>query len=686
MNSAMTSGAGKTPAKAGWFKNIRIRTKIMTGFALVLAILAIVGAVAYFGSANTSGHFGTYSEQAGLTIDALSIERDVTQMMREVETFTQTANPQGMENARAMEAQIQTEITAAAADLDQDAEKAELQSVSQQMKDFVAGMEEVAALEAKRTKIARETLDTLGPKLTSDFEDVVKKTIESGDSNAGMLAARALSEALKVRLYANLLLDRHEQTDDETIQASFRALADATEQLAKLAPGSALAAEIEESKTLMAQYQDAFKTSEAVDVDLEKAVKEQIDGDGAKILQASTDLAENAEKQESEISAETGSAIGFMEIAIGILSLIGLALGVALSWVIGIAISRPVAALCAVMQQLTSGSKTVAVPNTVQKDEVGDMARAVLVFRDSMLEADRLRAEQEESKKRAEAERRRAMLELADRFEASVGAVVDGVTSAATELEATAQNLTATAEETSRQATAVSAASEETTQNVQTVASATEELSASIREISGQVTESTRIVSGAVEQANDSNAKVKMLADAAEKIGAVVTLINEIAGQTNLLALNATIEAARAGEAGKGFAVVASEVKNLATQTARATEDISGQVRTIQEATEVSVTAIGGIAQTIHRVNEISTAIAGAVEEQGAATQEISRNVQEASSATAEVSANISGVTQASQQTSAGATQVLGAATELARNGARLRDEVTHFLETVRAA
>ena len=199
------------------------------------------------------------------------------------------------------------------------------------------------------------------------------------------------------------------------------------------------------------------------------------------------------------------------------------------------------------------------------------------------------------------------------------------------------------------------------------------------------VTESSRIVAGAVTQAEDTNAKVKGLAEAAQKIGEVVTLINEIASQTNLLALNATIEAARAGEAGKGFAVVASEVKNLATQTGRATEEIAGQVKAIQDSTESAAQAIHAISVTINRVNEISTAIASAVEEQGAATQEISRNVQEASTGTAEVSTNITGVTQASQQTSAGSTQVLASASELASNGERLKKEVDTFLHTVRA-
>ena len=223
------------------------------------------------------------------------------------------------------------------------------------------------------------------------------------------------------------------------------------------------------------------------------------------------------------------------------------------------------------------------------------------------------------------------------------------------------------------------------TQNVQTVASATEELSSSIREIGNQVSESSRIVGAAVTQADDTNAKVKALAEAAQKIGDVVTLINEIAGQTNLLALNATIEAARAGEAGKGFAVVASEVKNLATQTAKATEEIAGQVRAIQDATDTSAQAIDTIAQTINRVNEISTAIASAVEEQGAATQEIARNVQQAAQGTTEVSSNIGSVTQVAQETGAAATQLLSSAGELARNGTLLRSQVDDFLREVRA-
>jgi methyl-accepting chemotaxis protein len=347
-------------------------------------------------------------------------------------------------------------------------------------------------------------------------------------------------------------------------------------------------------------------------------------------------------------------------------------------------ITRPLGGLTETLRAMAGGDYNVTVPAADRADELGDMAKAGEFFRGKLIEARDLAAAQKAEQER-QIERGKKMESEVASFDKMITEVVGSVSAAATELQSTAQSLSATAEETSRQSNVVSAAAEEMTQNVQTVASATEELSASIREISNQVTESTRIVGVAVNEATDTNSKVQGLSDAAQKIGDVVRLINDIAGQTNLLALNATIEAARAGEAGKGFAVVASEVKTLATQTARATDEIAAQVRAIQEATQSSAQAIGGITQTINRVNEISTAIASAVEEQGAATQEISRNVQQAAAGTSEVSQNIVGVNQASQQTSAGSTQVLSAASELAQNGARLRTEVETFLHRVRA-
>jgi methyl-accepting chemotaxis protein len=284
------------------------------------------------------------------------------------------------------------------------------------------------------------------------------------------------------------------------------------------------------------------------------------------------------------------------------------------------------------------------------------------------------------------AERQRRVDGLITHFEGVVGAVVGAVSSSSQQLESTAQAMASTAEETSRQSTAVAAASEQATTNVQTVASATEQLSASIAEIGQQVAQSSAMIGEAVRQATHSNEQVQGLTASAQRIGDVVKIINDIAGQTNLLALNATIEAARAGDAGKGFAVVASEVKALATQTARATEEIAVQIKAIQDATGNSARSIQGITDTITRVNETAATIAAAVEQQGAATQEIARNIAQAAAGTSEVSSNIGSVTQAASETGAAASQVLSSASELSRNGERMRDHVERFLSDVRAA
>ena len=276
-------------------------------------------------------------------------------------------------------------------------------------------------------------------------------------------------------------------------------------------------------------------------------------------------------------------------------------------------------------------------------------------------------------------------LKIASGFEATLQGVVGTVASAAAQLRGTAESVSNSAEDTSRRSAAVATASEQASTNVQTVAAAAEELAASVAEIGRQVSRSTSIASSAVEEANRTNVSVQGLVEAVGKIGDVVKLINDIAGQTNLLALNATIEAARAGEAGKGFAVVASEVKNLATQTAKATDDIGSQIGGIQMATRQAVEAIQGISGTIEQISEIATTIASAVEEQSAATQEIARNVQQASGATSQVSSNISGVTRAAAETGKATQQVLGAADALAREAERMRTEVGTFFARVRA-
>jgi methyl-accepting chemotaxis protein len=365
---------------------------------------------------------------------------------------------------------------------------------------------------------------------------------------------------------------------------------------------------------------------------------------------------------------------------------IALVLVVGMSLLLGNSIVRPIRGMTAAMRKIAAGETATVIPAQERRDEVGAMAQSVQVFKDSMIEAVRLRGEQDELKKRSEIEKQGLLGKMADDFESGVRGSLDALAGAVVELRATSNSMSATAEEASQQATTVAAVAEQASSNVQTVAAATEELSSSVSEIGRQVAQSTRIAGQAVEEANRTNVTVQGLSSAAQKIGDVVKLISDIASQTNLLALNATIEAARAGEAGKGFAVVASEVKSLASQTAKATEEISAQVAAMQGATTQAVQAIESIGGTIGAINEITTAIASAVEEQGSATKEIARNVQEAAHGTSQVSGNIGNVTEAAEETGAAAGRVLASAEELNKQAAVLRAKVDDFMVNIRAA
>ena len=387
-------------------------------------------------------------------------------------------------------------------------------------------------------------------------------------------------------------------------------------------------------------------------------------------------------KAEAQAGAERATTILVTAAVAGLLAALGVAFAI-----VHFGLARPLAGLVSVLQRMAEGEIDAGIREAARRDEIGQVGKAVegikaMVVRKAAEEAELKRVADEA----AAAERRRTMMELADGFEQAVGGIVGTVSASATELQATAATMTATATETAAQSTTVAAAAEQAASNVGTVAAASEELGSSVQEIGRQVQGSASLAQAAVGEADETARLVEELTAAVARIGDVVTMISSIASQTNLLALNATIEAARAGEAGRGFAVVAAEVKELASQTARATDEIGGHIGRIQGVTGQAVSAIGSITARIREINTVAATIAAAVEQQGAATQEIVRNVAQAATGTSEVTSNIAGVAQASEDTGAAATQVLSSSGELSRHAEQLTAEMTRFLATVRAA
>ena len=583
---------------------------------------------------------------------------------------------------RTMTAEGQKQLARAQELATQPEAKEQLDRVQQFYTRYVAALAEIGVSQAQVMQLRTEQ-DQLLVEWSKAQDLAVKLAAKNYTVEKALIMADAAFRGSRAAMWAYFVRGGEERLQqsrsaideaatllpDGVILASVRGLSEQVDRLLITAPRYK---EVMEKILLIATQQNQVMRDRATpsQVEMDKLLAQLNEWAARRVAAAEADAA---------MSETRANVLGLLVSTVVVLMLIGSALCGAFS------IGRPIRRVGEVLIELANGNKAIDVPYAERGDEVGDNARAAQTFKEKLIRIEAMEAEQKQIEERAAAQRKADMLKLADQFQGAVGGIVDTVSTAATELEATAGTLTSTAEVTQELSGIVASASEEASTNVQSVASASEEMTSSVNEISRQVQESAKIAGEAVAQASKTDARINQLSQAASRIGDVVKLITAIAEQTNLLALNATIEAARAGDAGRGFAVVASEVKALAAQTAKATEEIGNQIGAMQVATTDSVAAIKEIGGTIARISEIASTIAAAVEEQGAATDEIARNVERAAQGTQQVAMKITDVNRGAGETGSASAQVLASAQLLSRDSNHLKTEVDQFLAAVRA-
>jgi methyl-accepting chemotaxis protein len=670
---------------AAAFANLKIRTKVSAGFGLVLIMLAVVGGTVVTSIDTIGTDFDTFLDRGRAVRAVDDIESAVLKMRRHTAEFAFTGDAEAEAKARQAAKEAKEAADGALGFIKSPEMRKKVEDIATNLAGYMKEFDTVVDFRLKQSALLSDVLDPAGPKLQGDFEQMAKMAAGAGDGTVQLMAMSGLQAVMAARLEVKDALATHNLIAAKKAENAF-------DHLREMLKGIEAATTSPEIKSLcgavgasIGKYFEDFQQAMNNAIEMDRLIHGEMTHNSDVIDEITEAIKSGVQDEEKSIAHEVHSIIGRSETMSVALVILGLAFGIGFALLIGSGIAGPVVGMTGAMERLAGGDTSVEIPGADRRDEIGQMAATVQVFRDNMIKADQLAGEQRAEQERKE-KRQKAIEGYIAQFDATVAAALKTLASASTELQSTANVMLATADQTQKQSSAVAAVSEQATANVQTVASAADELSSSITEINRQVSESTRIAGQAVEEASSTDAKVQRLAEAASKIGDVVALISDIAGQTNLLALNATIEAARAGEAGKGFAVVASEVKSLATQTAKATEEISSLIAAIQGETQDSVDSIKAIGKTIGDINHIASTIASAVEQQGAATQEIARNVQQAAAGTSEVASNIGGVSEAAAQTGSAASQVLASAGELSQQAETLRGEVDSFLANIRAA
>ena len=666
------------------FPTLRFRGKITLGFAVVLAITAISMGFAYFGFEGVSAGVAAYRNSVTEADLARNIDRELISYRGLARYYVITGKEDDAKAALQAEASLKEAIGQAMSRTRDVARLEGVKHLAKEFDNFAATFADILKVKAENAKLVQDGLTRGSSALRQKFDDLANTAseellpeVETAAKQVGAQYQSMATLANTFVLNADVALAKTALAGLQFVGSSLQAVPTTNE---KIAPG------VKEATGMLAQYREALsqvlENTQTIG-DLET----QMNGAASAIMQGASAMKADLVSDQKRLEAESDAGIIQTEHLIVMLAGGGFLLGAVLAFLLGKGISRPMIAMCKAMRELASGNFDVVLPGLGRKDEVGEMAAAVEEFKlQAVAKAERDAAAQEAQNKASSEARRIELIRFADEFETAVGAIVSNVSASAVQLESAAGTLTRTAETTQSLSSQVAGASEEASSNMQSVASATEELSTSVDEIGKRVRESNRIAEAAVKQAEQTDGRIGKLSRAAQQIGDVVKLITAIAEQTNLLALNATIEAARAGESGRGFAVVAAEVKSLASQTARATDEISSHISGMQDATQESVAAIKEIGGTIGQISEIASSISTAVEHQSTATQEIARSVQNVAQGTNEAAANIMEVNRGATETGSASEEVLNSARTLSSESTRLRAELDRFMANIRAA
>ena len=672
-----------------FLSRLSISAKIGLGFFILLLIMGINSGVSVLVFGRTADGVSKYTASVSAVSSTRDLERQFLLYLSNVDGYASTGSLLKLTAAKLESNNLKKESENAIAANSENRDR--IQNLVNEFNLYIEKFGEYTKVRQEQIAIKREHLTPLSGDIVSKLE-IVRDAMQSGAEGNDATTVANLSNIMialmmKTMLAIDDLYADNKSTHIKIIDDTFARLQKVMPQIDKHGKFDGFNHEnILEINKLIEGYQAHIKQAITTAVAAESIYNNEMSIISRKANDIILGIRQSGSVAQKAIEQDTTDLIASSTKMIIVAALAGMIISLLLAFFTGRGIARPIRAMCAAMRELAKGNFDVVLPGLGRRDEIGQMAAAVEDFKqEAIARADRDAMERAAKEHEAERIRKTELVKFADRFETSVGAIVANVTTSAEQLEQAADSLRGTAETTQSLASIVAAASEEASSNVQSVASATEELSASVSEIGRQVSESSSIADEAVTQVEITNGRIRELSESAIRIGDVVKLITAIAEQTNLLALNATIEAARAGEAGRGFAVVAQEVKALATQTAKATDEISSQISAMQSVTRESVDSIAGITATIERISSISRTIAASVEQQNEATREIARNVQNVAEGAVEVGTNIVNVNRGASETGSSSQQVLDAARSLSTDGTRLHQEIEQFLSSVRA-